>query len=115
VIIGKSFKFCAAHFIPDHPKCGEIHGHDYTVTIELQGEVNESGMVVDFTKLSYEMGIILGKMDHQFLNKILPIPTCENLCLFIYDKIKSIGEIEESIYSVTVQEGSGGYARLLCE
>lgn len=113
MIIGKQFRFCAAHFIPGHPKCGEIHGHDYTVTIELSGDVNEqTGMVMDFGKLSSEMYIIIGKLDHSFLNKIISIPTCENLCFHFCEILKSI-ELESQLDSITIQEGFGGYAKLI--
>ena len=38
VIEGKTqgLKWSAAHVIPGHPKCGRLHGHDYTVDVKIQ-------------------------------------------------------------------------------
>jgi 6-pyruvoyltetrahydropterin/6-carboxytetrahydropterin synthase len=46
--------FSAAHFLVTHVKCGHIHGHNYKVRIGVQGEKDESGMVIDFGSLTRE-------------------------------------------------------------
>ena len=27
-----------AHFLPGHPKCGQVHGHTYKVEVIIEGE-----------------------------------------------------------------------------
>ena len=37
MIIGKTFTFEAAHWLPHHPgKCWKLHGHTWTVEVELK-------------------------------------------------------------------------------
>ena len=35
-----------AHFLPGHPKCGQIHGHTYRVEVVIEGQ-NTGGMILD--------------------------------------------------------------------
>src|SRR5262245_10716261 len=39
-----------AHFLPNHPKCGSLHGHTYRVELIVEGPVRD-GMVMDFADL----------------------------------------------------------------
>ncbi len=39
-----------AHFLPGHPKCGQLHGHTYKVEVTIEGE-QTGGMVIDFNEL----------------------------------------------------------------
>ena len=41
MILGVSETFDSAHFLPNHPKCGRIHGHTYKVEIEVEGELKK--------------------------------------------------------------------------
>lgn len=54
--IGKTFRFDAAHFLPNVPdehKCKRLHGHTYHVTVSIEGPVGfESGWVMDYGVLS---------------------------------------------------------------
>jgi len=59
--------FSAIHFIKNHPKCGRLHGHDYTVRIRATGQIDESGMVIDFFNLEEPMRKILSSLDHKIL------------------------------------------------
>jgi len=90
VKLKKIFRFSAAHYLPNHPKCGKIHGHNYKLEIVVRGKVNEeTGMVIDFQELKdiVEKTVIL-YLDHQFMNNRLKfIPTSENLVLWIYDRL----------------------------
>lgn len=110
MIIGKSFKFDAAHKLPDHPKCGAIHGHTWTVTVELEGEVNVGGMVFDFGRLNTIMGEVLAKYDHKYLNSSIEHPTCEVLAASIFSTLKNVFDLK--VHQVKVQEGDGGWARI---
>lgn len=42
-----------AHFLdlPYESKCQRLHGHNYYVKVDIGAELNDEGMVIDFTKL----------------------------------------------------------------
>ncbi len=68
-----------AHFLPDHPKCGRVHGHTYKVEVAIEGK-KESGMILDFADLRQAIRGVLGEYDHRSLNEILDYPSVENIC-----------------------------------
>lgn len=89
----KKFEFDAAHFLPNYDgPCARLHGHRWMGEIELIGpdkstiaskEIYES-MIVDFKRVKdiLQKAIII-KLDHQYINEILKVPTCENIILWI--------------------------------
>jgi len=95
--ITKRWKFDAAHQLhglPDDHKCGRLHGHTYTVEVEVSAEdLDDRGFVVDFADLAPVKQLIDGVYDHRFLNDILPAsfnPTAENLASLLYAHITMI-------------------------
>jgi 6-pyruvoyltetrahydropterin/6-carboxytetrahydropterin synthase len=62
---GMTFDY--AHMIPGHPKCGRLHGHTSRVRVTVTGEVDASGMVVDFAVLKYAVEDVLECLDHRLL------------------------------------------------
>lgn len=91
--IFKTFTFDAAHRLPMVPKthgCSGIHGHTYSVTVFLSGEVDrERGWVMDFKVLSSACAPLMERLDHSFLNEIpgLENPTSENLAIWLWDRL----------------------------
>lgn len=59
--------FSAVHFITEHERCEHLHGHNWRVRVEVEGELDQRGMVVDFLELKARMGEILRKYDHRVL------------------------------------------------
>jgi len=113
--VGKKFHFDAAHFIPEHPKCGEVHGHTWKVYVEVEGELGDNSMVLDLHILSKVVEEIFSKLDHKLLNDILPFtPTCERMADYlvsrIYVHLGAEGVHLPKTIRVKVQEGEGGYA-----
>ena len=120
MIIGKSFKFDAAHHLPSYPgKCQRLHGHTWSITVEVEGEVNDSTcMVMDLNLLSEGVRGVLDEVDHTCLNDHLAFERCEPTCEMLAEWLKA--ELE-GIFSqalekgakvtVQVQEGEGGWAR----
>jgi len=109
MLIGKAYTFEAAHSIPGHAQCGVIHGHTWTVTVEVQGVADRTtGIVLDFKNLSEYINPILKQLDHSSLNDSMPIPTCERIALSILLRLRTHIQFP---MRVTVQEGQGGYAR----
>jgi 6-pyruvoyltetrahydropterin/6-carboxytetrahydropterin synthase len=57
--------FSAAHFITFNGNiCESIHGHNYRVTCEIVGPLDENGYVVDFIALRDALAEIVGGLDH---------------------------------------------------
>ena len=56
--------FSACHFLPGHNKCNRLHGHNYAIHMQLNGEMDDSGMVYDFVKLKKAMKAIADELDH---------------------------------------------------
>jgi len=86
VIVSKRFSFDAAHFLPNYEgKCKNVHGHHWVVEVACSGVVDEvSGMVIDFVELKKFCDIFEEKFDHTLLNDIIPNPTAEFICKYIY-------------------------------
>lgn len=90
--ICRRFTFEAAHYLPNVPaghKCGRMHGHSYTLEIEIRGfadehEVGETGWLVDFGELDAACAPLIAMLDHRTLNELVPNPTSERLCLFVW-------------------------------
>jgi len=60
--------FSAAHFITfDGDTCERLHGHDYRVTAEVHGPLDENHYVVDFVALTKTLKEILDYLDHRVL------------------------------------------------
>jgi len=60
-------KFSASHFIPGHVKCGRLHGHVYILRMVIHGEMNDSGMVMDFIDLKKLLRRVVEELDHKVL------------------------------------------------
>jgi len=91
--IAKAFSFDAAHRLtrvpPEHP-CGRMHGHTYTVTVTIEGEVSpETGWVLDFGEIKAACAPLRKQLDHACLNDIagLENPTAELLARWIYERL----------------------------
>lgn len=73
--------FSAAHFITFDAHTAEpLHGHNYGVRVEVNGELNEESYVLDFLALKNITREICKTLDHQFLlprrSKHLEITEC---------------------------------------
>lgn len=56
--------FSACHFLPGHHKCNRLHGHNYAIHLELDGEPLENGIVCDFVLLKKAMRGVADALDH---------------------------------------------------
>lgn len=107
--IAKEFTWEMGHRLTFHEgKCRNLHGHSYKCLIELTGEPDANGMVLDYFDLKKIMDPILDELDHSVIvwNKDLELielltklnsrmvifdsqTTAENICLFFLKRIKS--------------------------
>ena len=92
--IYKIFTVESAHWLPNVPdghKCGRLHGHSIKIIISIKGDVGETtGWIADFTDIKAGFKPLYEQLDHNCLNHIegLENPTSENLCIWIWDKLK---------------------------
>jgi len=64
---GGYLKFSSAHFITYSGKCERLHGHNYGVLVEIEGELGADQVVFDFTVLKRLTREICQQLDHRFL------------------------------------------------
>lgn len=64
---GGYLKFSSAHFITYSGKCERLHGHNYGVLVEIEGNLNADHVVFDFTILKRLTREICQRLDHHFL------------------------------------------------
>lgn len=66
--ISKEYRWEMGHRLPFHKgPCKNIHGHSYRLFIELVGEQDEYGMVLDYYDIDSFIHPILDKLDHSFI------------------------------------------------
>lgn len=65
----EGLSFDSAHYTKGvTKKCLNLHGHTYTVDVEVEGEVSEEmDMVMDFGEIKELAEKVLEKWDHKFL------------------------------------------------
>lgn len=62
------FTFCAAHFITYAGNiCEPLHGHNYRVSADLAGPLDENQYVVDFIAARDALATITKSLDHRVL------------------------------------------------
>jgi len=60
-------RFAAAHMATFGGGCEPLHGHNYEVMIELEGELTEDSWVWDFGAVKRSARAICDELDHHFL------------------------------------------------
>jgi len=117
--IQKRMEIAGAHRLdlPYKSKCSNRHGHNWIVNVFCKAEqLNDWGMVVDFTEIKRK---IHDKLDHGDLNYVNGFsivdengrdvhsnPTAERLAEWVCNQI-------DTCYKVTVQESEGNIATYL--
>ncbi len=60
-------RFAAAHMATFHGGCEPLHGHNYDVMVELEGDLTEDSWVWDFGDLKRATKAIVDELDHRFI------------------------------------------------
>ena len=129
--IAKEFRWEMGHRLPDHfGKCKNIHGHSYKMLVEFSGELDKSGMIIDYYDVEKIINPVIEKLDHAFMvNKndkvVLDFlekmdskrvvvnfeSTAENICKYLLNEVSktSLPENVKEI-KVRVQETTEDYA-----
>ncbi|MFQ5865094.1 MAG: 6-pyruvoyl tetrahydropterin synthase family protein [bacterium] len=106
--LGTTYYIDCAHFLPGHPKCGQLHGHTYKVQVIIEGE-NKDGMIMDFADMKAAVEEILRDYDHKSLNDFLEYPSVENICEMLQANLKHQLKFP---FTIRVWEGEGKWAEL---
>ncbi len=110
--------FDSAHFLKGYEgKCSNIHGHRWTVEIEVTSENLEQvgqcrGMIVDFSTLKTDLAALVDNLDHSLIVEVGSLkdktlesleeegfriihvgfrPTAENFAEYFYNHMKEKG------------------------
>lgn len=66
--ISKEFRWEMGHRLPNHNGlCKNIHGHSYKLIVEIDGDLNKKGMIIDFYDLGKAINPVIEQLDHAFL------------------------------------------------
>lgn len=94
--ISKKFSFDAAHRltgVPENHPCGKLHGHTYTVEVEIRGTCDpKTGWVMDFSEIKDAVKPLISQLDHSSLNDIegLEHTTAEELSVWFWERLKPV-------------------------
>ena len=110
--VTREHRFCYGHRLLEYEgKCRHLHGHNGRAVITLESaELDELGMVLDFTQLKRVVGGWIDQaLDHKMLlhrdDPVLPLlrqqgepvfvmdvnPTAESICKLIFDHTEQQG------------------------
>jgi 6-pyruvoyl tetrahydropterin synthase/QueD family protein len=68
VVVDKgNLRFDCAHFITFGGKCEHLHGHNYGVSVTVEGPLTADSYVVDFVDLKKIVRRVSETLDHRFL------------------------------------------------
>lgn len=98
--IAKEFNWEMGHRLPEHfGKCKNIHGHSYKMMVELEGELDEKGMVMDYYELKKIINPIIENLDHAFMVNQNDKPVVE--FLETIDSKKIIVKFDSTVENIT--------------
>lgn len=101
--IAKRFDFSASHILdglPDGHQCGRLHGHNYSVEVELSAVSLPPGpgFVHDYGALAPIKRYIDDTLDHRHLNDVVnPNPTAEHLAHHLWHVASSLLDLPPGV------------------
>lgn len=61
-------RFSACHMIPKHKKCSRMHGHTYTISARVHGDVDDKNhLIMDFGELKKALRATYEDLDHKLM------------------------------------------------
>jgi 6-pyruvoyltetrahydropterin/6-carboxytetrahydropterin synthase len=109
--------FSSAHQLKGYEgKCEEIHGHNWKVEIEVEGnELDKVGMLIDFKELKNILKGVIDELDHKMLNDLEAFkeinPSSEIIARYIHGRVKGELPLGVDILSTSVWESENSKAR----
>jgi 6-pyruvoyltetrahydropterin/6-carboxytetrahydropterin synthase len=101
-------RFSSAHNLRGYKgKCEELHGHNWHVEAVVRaGDLDDTGMVMDFKELKKLLNETVAELDHKYLNDVDYFkeynPTSENIAKYIYENLSKKAGLD--LEEVTVYE-----------
>jgi 6-pyruvoyltetrahydropterin/6-carboxytetrahydropterin synthase len=106
-----STSFAAAHCLTHYQgDCENLHGHNWKVEVSVTAkELDNAGLGIDFKLLKGKTNELLAKLDHKYLNELIPFldisPSSENIAKYIYQELSILlNNNNISVTQVTVWE-----------
>jgi 6-pyruvoyltetrahydropterin/6-carboxytetrahydropterin synthase len=62
-----TLRFAAAHLTTSHGQAEPLHGHNYDLLVEIEGDLSEDAWVIDFGELKTICQALCQQLDHRFL------------------------------------------------
>ncbi len=106
--LSKTFTFDAAHkLIGYQGVCARVHGHTYTLVVTVEGEPDDTGMIIDFFDMkTIVKDTVITRLDHTYLNDFYDQPTVENVAADIFETLdEAFKKTNAHLYSVRLYEG----------
>lgn len=114
--------FSAAHrLMGSGGKCENMHGHNFRVELTVGGnDLDDAGMLIDFTDLKAILARILKDLDHYDLNTLEPFrgmsPSSESIAEYIFKRAEAdIEDTNTEVLSVTVAESDTASATYISQ
>jgi 6-pyruvoyltetrahydropterin/6-carboxytetrahydropterin synthase len=100
---------CAHRLFGYDGPCENLHGHNYRILVSYQGEeLDQFGMLVDFSDIKMVFNKVLDQLDHSYLNDLPAFrdlsPSAENIARYIYFEMKLSPFVGAKITKVSVWE-----------
>lgn len=109
--------FAAAHNLTHYQgECENLHGHNWKVEVSVTaGELDKSGLGIDFKILKSETNTLLKTLDHKYLNELPPFlevsPSSENIARYLYHALgERFNNENVTVVMVTVWESDAASA-----
>lgn len=67
VLEGNTLRFAAAHMATFAGDLEALHGHNYTLSVEIEGELTADSWVLDFSEAKAMARAVCRELDHKFL------------------------------------------------
>ncbi|MCH8200441.1 MAG: 6-pyruvoyl tetrahydropterin synthase family protein [Chloroflexi bacterium] len=67
VLEHQTLRFAAAHFTTFAGECEPLHGHNYALSVEIEGELTADSWILDFGEAKALVRDICAELDHKFL------------------------------------------------
>ncbi len=102
--------FSSAHQLRGYKgKCEELHGHNWKVEIQVEGEnLDDVGLLIDFKDIKTILKNAIEELDHKMLNEIRPFnelnPSSELIAKYIHEKIDRLLPDEIKLAQTSIWE-----------
>ncbi|MBN2060877.1 MAG: 6-carboxytetrahydropterin synthase QueD [Deltaproteobacteria bacterium] len=109
--------FGAAHQLRNFGgKCEALHGHNWKIEVSVKGgQLDQTGLLMDFALIKKAAGDIIDRLDHKFLNELdffsETNPSSENIAFYIYKSLeKELNNDHIMVSRVTAWESDSSCA-----